>query len=69
MYADRDRAGHLSLMEMAQGEELLLLEAICALKEYYEQAYFLFPTEFGSEKQYKMRYDLLNAMITRISNV
>lgn len=68
MYADRDRAGHLSIMEMTHEEELLLMEAISEVRDYYEQAYFLFSTE-SNEEMYRQKYEILRAMFNRIQSV
>lgn len=55
-------------MEMTQGEELLLMEAICEVRDYYEQAYFLFSTE-SNEEMYRQKYETLREMFNRIQSV
>lgn len=68
MYADRDRAGHLSIMEMTQEEELLLMEAISERRDYYQQAYFIFSTE-SNEEMFRQKYETLRTMFNRIQSV
>lgn len=55
-------------MEMTQEEELLLMEAICEVRDYYEQAYFLFSTE-SNEEMYRQKYETLREMFNRIQSV
>ncbi len=56
-------------MEMTQEEELLLMEAICEVRDYYEQAYFLFSITERNEEMYRKKYETLRAMFNRIQSV
>lgn len=65
MYADRDKRGKASIMELARNEELALLDALKQHKEYCDTVYEL----FSYREDFKEESKLLEKMIKQMERI
>lgn len=65
MYADRDKRGKASIMEMSKDEEDIMLDALRQHKEYYDTVYQL----FSYRDDFLERSNLLGRMIKQMESI